>query len=292
MQEPLIQKILNLAKYTFARQPSSKSGVRQRILEPDAFSTHVLELVNLVKEVPLTDMGLQFSPSLFPNMYQTYLKKTESHHAIEDKLLDSKPPLETLEKADVTYIPVYENCDISVGIFIVRGKSGLPLHNHPGMHGILKVIHGTLSMSCYDKIPQLSLSQQRVIPSALRNRLDLIDRGFFVPVSTVFSGSSVTSTSSPTVLCPDNGNFHTICNESEDTAAFIDILSPPYNHKGFELSMEGDSVVRECEYFKEITFQSDPAEEIDQTIKWLKMIPTPSDFTCDSERYLGPTIEP
>ena len=51
MQEPIIQKILNLAKYTFARQPSSKRGCRQRILEPDAFSDHVSELVNLVKQV-------------------------------------------------------------------------------------------------------------------------------------------------------------------------------------------------------------------------------------------------
>ena len=51
MQEPLIQKILNLAKYTFARQPSAKRGCRQRILEPGAFSDHVSELVNLVKQV-------------------------------------------------------------------------------------------------------------------------------------------------------------------------------------------------------------------------------------------------
>ena len=51
MQEPLIQKVLNLAKYTFARQPSPKRGCRQRILEPDVFSDHVSELVNLVKQV-------------------------------------------------------------------------------------------------------------------------------------------------------------------------------------------------------------------------------------------------
>ena len=51
MQEPLIQKVLNLAKYTFARQTTSKRGCRQRILDPDAFSNHVSELVNLVKQV-------------------------------------------------------------------------------------------------------------------------------------------------------------------------------------------------------------------------------------------------
>ena len=160
------------------------------------------------------------------------------------------------------------------------------------MHGILKVVHGTLSMSCYDKIPQLSLSQQKLIPSTLQNRTDLIERGVFVPVSSIFSDSIVTSTSSPKILSPDNGNFHKICNKSDNPAAFVDILAPPYNHKGFELSMDGDSVVRECEYFKEVTFHSNNTAEDDPHIKWLKMINTPSDFTCDSESYLGPTIEP
>ena len=65
MQEPIIQKILNLAKYTFARQPSSKRGFRQRILEPDAFSVHVLELVNLVKEVSNKTFYIFFKNSLY-----------------------------------------------------------------------------------------------------------------------------------------------------------------------------------------------------------------------------------
>ncbi len=41
-------------------------------------------------------MGLQHSPSLFPNMYQTPLKKPEQQQGIEDKLLDSETPLEPL----------------------------------------------------------------------------------------------------------------------------------------------------------------------------------------------------
>jgi hypothetical protein len=41
-------------------------------------------------------MGLQYSPSLFPNIYQSRLKKEEQHQEIEDKLLDSETPLEPL----------------------------------------------------------------------------------------------------------------------------------------------------------------------------------------------------
>ncbi len=41
-------------------------------------------------------MGLQYSPSLFPKMYQTPLKKAEQQQEIEDKMLDSETPLEPL----------------------------------------------------------------------------------------------------------------------------------------------------------------------------------------------------
>ena len=158
------------------------------------------------------------------------------------------------------------------------------------MHGILKVVQGTLTMSCYDKISRLSISE-RLIPSTLKSRADLIERGFVVPVRSIFSGAAVTPSSNPMVLSPLIGNFHEICNESDEPAAFVDILSPPYNHKGLELSEDGDAVVRECEYYKEVTFHSNDAEEDDKSIKWLKLIHTPSEFSCDIETYQGPKIE-
>ena len=194
----------------------------------------------------------------------------------------------------MTYIGVYENCDLSVGIFIVAGKTGLPLHNHPGMHGLLKVVHGTLKISSFDKIPNFNVNDQNRIPIALQTRIDLIEKGYIVPVTqSSTSNSSITPNTAPLILGPTTDNFHRIYNSSEQPAAFIDILSPPYNHRGLELASEGDSVVRECEYFKEITFTStheDNAAEND--IKWLQMIQTPTDFNCDTEPYQGPEIQP
>jgi cysteamine dioxygenase len=38
----------------------------------------------------------------------------------------------------VTYIGIYEDRDISVGIFIIRCGRRIPLHTHPGMHGLIK----------------------------------------------------------------------------------------------------------------------------------------------------------
>ena len=155
---------------------------------------------------------------------------------------------------------------------------------------MIKVVHGSLMLSCYDKLPLFSISpQNELIPKALMNRLDLIERGCVVPVKPRVSNTIITPSSPPNFLNPDTFNLHKIYNPNDEPAAFIDILSPPYNHKGFELSQEGDAEARECEYFKEITFPS--GQHTNGNIQWLQMIQTPADFTCDSEQYQGPDIQ-
>jgi cysteamine dioxygenase len=52
----------------------------------------------------------------------------------------------------VTYIGIYEDRDISVGIFIIGRGCRIPLHNHPGMHGVLKVVHGQIDVASYTKL--------------------------------------------------------------------------------------------------------------------------------------------
>ena len=54
----------------------------------------------------------------------------------------------------VTYIGIYEDRDISVGIFIIRRGCRIPLHNHPGMYGVIKVVHGKVDVATYTKVDQ------------------------------------------------------------------------------------------------------------------------------------------
>merc|ERR1719436_1347682 len=158
------------------------------------------KLEALVKQVTIHDIGLQRSPSLFPNLIGA---PSQEITEIEDRLHTTEPRYESTERASITYIGVYENCDISVGIFVVNGKSGLPLHNHPGMHGMIKVVHGSLMLSCYDKLPLFSISpQNELIPKALMNRLDLIERGCVVPVKPRVSNTIITPSSTPNFLNP------------------------------------------------------------------------------------------
>lgn len=52
MQEPIIQKILKIAKSTFARKPSHPShGYRKRMLDGEAFTSKLAEISLLMRQV-------------------------------------------------------------------------------------------------------------------------------------------------------------------------------------------------------------------------------------------------
>ncbi len=55
-------------------------------------------------------------------------------------------------KAPITYISVYNDPDFSVGVFVVGGGQRIPLHNHPRMFGLLKVVAGDVDIECYSKV--------------------------------------------------------------------------------------------------------------------------------------------
>ena len=42
-------------------------------------------------------------------------------------------------RAPVIYMLLYENPDVTVCVFILRKGNKMPMHDHPGMRGILKV---------------------------------------------------------------------------------------------------------------------------------------------------------
>ncbi|GFT97372.1 2-aminoethanethiol dioxygenase [Nephila pilipes] len=201
------------------------------------------------------------------------IKNVSKIRATDLKLKDTLRTIsnESKRKAPVTYIEVAENQTFSMGIFLLRNGARIPLHDHPGMHGVLKVIQGTVkitSFSALSNVPSDTKVPQDVISQLKTGQIDHL-----IPVEKHTSGN-VTDKDEPCVLKPKEGNFHEICAVG-GTAAFLDILAPPYDLKE-----------RDCHYYI-----SAETKKTDSEVKcWLARTAPPEDFWCESAPYTGPNI--
>ncbi|KAF4527669.1 hypothetical protein B566_EDAN015126 [Ephemera danica] len=175
-------------------------------------------------------------------------------------------------KAPVTYVEIYEDTDVTMGIFILKPGSALPLHDHPMMHGILKVLAGSLTIRSYSKIDNSSLCANLLSRFAGETNVSTVAKKHVI--------STVSPSEGCCTLTALDHNLHEISHTSGQYAAFLDILAPPYCEDA------PDEDKRECHYFqeiKEIVFQG-------AVLSILKEIPSPSSFWSDSAPYFGPPI--
>lgn len=45
-----------------------------------------------------------------------------------------------MQSAPMCVVDIFENQDITIAIFILKQGVTMPMHDHPGMHGLLKVV--------------------------------------------------------------------------------------------------------------------------------------------------------
>ena len=169
------------------------------------------------------------------------------------------------------YMDICEDKVMTMGVFALR-KTGMkiPLHDHPTMHGLLRVLYGQVRIRSYSRVESRGQTPR------------------FAELTTQPSEESVTpvrlasdavhnSESGAILLTPEIGNMHSI--EAVDgPAAFLDILSPPYNPP------EG----RDCHYYRELQVDGESNEK---DVRWLLCIPQPMEFQCELEDYPGPDIK-
>ncbi|OXU25330.1 hypothetical protein TSAR_000433 [Trichomalopsis sarcophagae] len=173
---------------------------------------------------------------------------------IDKKVLD----FVRIQPAPMCVIDVFENHDIAISVFILKTGVTLPMHDHPEMHGLLKVLSGVVKIDSYtiesesDKV----LEQDKLI-SAVKHP----------PVI-------VRPSDSACVLTPLVRNLHEItC--LEGPCAFLDILSPPYDTNTLG---EGK---RPCTFFKEAV-----SDEMSDAVQ-LVVTDVPPTFYSRSIKYLG-----
>ena len=187
----LVLQVLQMAKITFARTPARSSATplrREFILPPDEFKSNLSELKQLVDGLKSSDLGLEHSETI---------KGTSGRRSPLSGLF-RRPANE----APVTYIKVLEDIDVSVGIFIVKPGSRLPLHNHPNMYGLLKVVYGMVDVKIYSKFEPKSGEEDKLeLPTMLQEDPSLFDQGIIFPTKTQIL-TNVNSTHNTLLLSP------------------------------------------------------------------------------------------
>ncbi|CAG7831857.1 unnamed protein product [Allacma fusca] len=113
-------------------------------------------------------------------------------------------------KVTALYTGIYEGPLFCVCIFILYPKSKIPLHSHPGMYGILKVLHGDVVVKSYTSINEVDY-RKPTLPTF--NAVERVE--------------CLSEKSSPAIITPEN-NLHEIVNQENQSAVFLDILSPRY----------------------------------------------------------------
>lgn len=52
-------------------------------------------------------------------------------------------------QAPITYVEIFQNELVTVSLFVLNDGVRIPLHDHPCMHGLLKVVHGKVGIQSY-----------------------------------------------------------------------------------------------------------------------------------------------
>lgn len=134
----------------------------------------------------------------------------------------------------------------------------MPLHDHPRMLGILKVLSGKMKIQSYTKFHQQPSPHSVLVEMQEPIILD--------------------QNSHASQLDEVNHNFHEI-SALEGPAAFFDILSPPYSD-----SQDHRSNARHCQFYRKLMVDNTSERKI---LK-LEQIECPSHYYCDQVDYEKP----
>lgn len=213
------------------------------------------------------------------------------------------------------YLPVAEVEDqYNIGMFIFPPHTRIPLHDHPGMVVLSRILYGELKVKTFDIIPKEEKAGVAVIPNPsteVPNQnsgwaatiLDKFSLGSLLPDRSHSSTScnppalstdgdeslhravehELTTFTAPeiSVLYPYKGNAHEFTS-GEYGAAVLDVLLPPYD--------EGDN--RDCTFYRKGDEEGGgewPSRQQSggERLAHCSLVPIdmPDDFSCVSGSY-------
>lgn len=184
--------------------------------------------------------------------------------------------------APVTYVEILESQNYTLAMFILKNGARLPLHDHPGMHGIIKVVHGNIRICSYSNVSKSLGETESAEPKELSRIIKNAGLHNYKLIPTVphHTNKELNVHSEAELLTPAQGNYHEII-AKDGPAAFVDLLTPPYN--------ENDN--RDCHYYQVAGHSLTKIESEKLNLTWLLETGKTDDFWCTSFPYQGPHVD-
>ena len=186
----------------------------------------------------------------------------------------------------IRYLCVCETDLYTLGIFVFPPNETIPLHDHPDMTVLSRVLYGDLKVKAFDNISRKNMGEPD--SETLGSSTSWMKRIVSFVMSTIFAligkqkdkrqvmirafENHMTTAVAPevTVLYPSMGNIHEFT-AGERGAAVLDVLLPPYRS-------DHD---RDCTHYEKfLGSSSGPGETC-----WLYEIPRPEWFSCRPGTY-------
>ncbi|KAK7275789.1 hypothetical protein RIF29_16911 [Crotalaria pallida] len=199
-------------------------------------------LKNLLDKIEAIDVGI--------NEFASYDSSISN-----SKFGGSKGLLNGKSFSEITYIHIHECDNFSIGVFCFPAGKEFPLHDHPGMTVLSKLLYGSVYVKAYDWI-KVDYTGCQTIGLAGR----VMDEVIKAPHE-------------PSILFPrSGGNIHSFT--ALTPCAILDVLSPPYSE----------------EFGRPSTYFSDVPIPLLSGYAMLEEKPMPRDLIVHGAPYLGHSI--
>jgi cysteamine dioxygenase len=175
-------------------------------------------------------------------------------------------PRDSGSNPHVSYMHLFSDPSFSMGVFLLPKSSRIPLHDHPDMTVLSKVLLGTLQVTSYDTgelIEGADSARRRPLGRTRERRRMRCSQ----------PREHTVAAPAPTLrLDPVRSNVHEFVALSD--VAIFDVLMPPYN----------DRAGRSCHYYTPSAGNAGTVELIE--VEW------PDELIVDSVAYRGPRVGP
>ncbi|TYZ57259.1 hypothetical protein PybrP1_007861 [[Pythium] brassicae (nom. inval.)] len=169
--------------------------------------------------------------------------------------------------SDVHYWKLWESDTIDIGIFFMPPNSHIPLHNHPGMSVVTRILYGAVNIRSYDLVSSEELENGPVAADELAASTETSASTEIVGSNPEVKWARVSregsyASESTMWLDPRRFNLHQIHAASDNGCALLDIMIPPYNNAD-----------RDCHHFQ-ILEEKYNKEKNERIVKMLESIST------------------